>query len=430
MFQLGKDLKRLLGMASPDDRRDPALLELVPADMLAGQAREASDAAGRPSAADASAAWLDAARLWREHARRTGRRRSLERALECAGRAGSEAREPRARAASALERALVLMVEDDLFGGADLRGDAADALRDAAEEAGRGVLACRVAAAHARLAARSVGSTGEVRAAAALLDAALHELEAAPGRLDPWLKVDAAEVRLERAGLGFSAGLREACPALLDQAGRDLRGLIAACDADYAPITRARALAACGAGLSLLGEMAGRNESLEHGLGLIRAAGELFTPDHSPLDSAAVRAAEGAALLRLERATGADGLAEGAMRALLEAARATSGSGLRLGVEIAALRARLEIAAAVRAGDLIGLASLEARTRARLARGRAEEDPVAWALDQQTLAGVYRGYDRLGARGDRREATALAQSMAGEVLREQGFAELAEAALA
>lgn len=428
MFQLGRDLRRLLGLAGPEDRRDPALLELAPPETLAAQAQAQADAAGRPSAHDPAAGWREASRLWREHARRTGRRRSLERALETAGRARAAARDARAGAAADLELALTRLVEDDLYGGAIARAACAEALARAAGRAGRGVLAGRVAAAHARLAARQAAGGGEVRAAAALLDAALHELEAAPARLDPWLKVDAAELRLERAGLGFASGLREGCPLLLDQAGRDLRGLVERCDADYAPLTRARALAACGAGLSLLGELAGRTDSLDHGLGLIRAAAELFTPDHSPLDAAAIRAAEGAALLRLERATGADGLAEGAMRALLDAGRAAQGGGLRMGVEIAALRNRLEVSAAVRAGDLIGLAALEARTKARLARRRPGEDPVGWALDQQLMAGIYRGYDRMGARGDRREAITLAESAAAEVLAEHGFAELGEPA--
>lgn len=427
MFQLGKDLRRLLGLAGPEDRRDPALLELAPPETLAVQAQAEADGAGRPSAHDPAAGWREATRLWREHARRTGRRRSLERALEAAGRARAAARDGRAGAAADLELALTRLVEDDLYGGVAPRAACAEALSRAAERAGRGVLAGRVGAAHARLAARQAAGRGEARAAAALLDAALHELEAAPARLDPWLKVDAAELRLERAALGFATGLREGCPRLLDQAGRDLRGLVERCDADYAPLTRARALAACGAGLSLLGELAGSTESLDHGLGLIRAAAELFTADHSPLDAAAIRAAEGAALLRLERATGADGLAEGAMRALLDAGRAAQG-GLRMGVEIAALRNRLEVSASVRAGDLIGLAALEARTKARLARRRAGDDPVAWALDQQLMAGIYRGYDRLGVRGDRREAIALAEAAANEVLSEHGFAELGEPA--
>src|SRR5690606_31549624 len=133
-----------------------------------------------------AAGWLEAARLWREHARRTGCRRSLERALETAGRARAAARAGRPAATADLELALTRLVEDDLYGGERPRMACAEALARAAGAA-RGTLAARVAAAEARLGARMAANSAEVRAAAARMDVALRGLEAAPARLEPWL---------------------------------------------------------------------------------------------------------------------------------------------------------------------------------------------------------------------------------------------------
>ncbi len=88
--------------------------------------------------------------------------------------------------------------------------------------------------------------------ASALMDSALHDVSRRPD-----LAAEAAEVQLDRASLALEAGLLRGDTRLLDQAGRDLRAVVASASPEYRPVTRARALSLCAAGLSALAAMAG-----------------------------------------------------------------------------------------------------------------------------------------------------------------------------
>lgn len=420
MFELGKDLKRLVAGGGRTGVRDARLLELIPTELVARQAHaEAAAAARAPRPGEA---WRDVSRLWLEHARRTGAAASLEAAERAAERC-------LALGGGQLMRARAALMRHDLFGGPDALARAEAATDAAGGERLEPETAAQVAAFHARLKARRAqmrAEPDETRAAAALLDAALHglEIQATRRRRDPWLDADLIETRLERAGLAAFAGVRQRDPRLLDQAGRDLRLLADRTDGDFAPLTRARALAACGAGLATLGEMADRFDCVVQALELIEAALDLFTADHSPMDHAAILAARGAALVRLARLTDEDAALDNALASLERAGRLTTGRRLKLGAEIAVLATRLRIEAAEAAGDLLRLSEMEARARARLASGGAAADPLGWAADQLALAEVYAALERLGAEPSRRHAAALARAGALDVLDEEGMADL------
>src|SRR5690606_37051106 len=71
MFEFGRDIRRRLGGRDGIDP-DPRLLELAPPPVLMEQAR-----AVRPSSARDWRRFTERARLWAEHARRTGLSTSL-----------------------------------------------------------------------------------------------------------------------------------------------------------------------------------------------------------------------------------------------------------------------------------------------------------------------------------------------------------------
>ncbi|HEY0052175.1 MAG TPA: hypothetical protein VGB49_02050, partial [Caulobacteraceae bacterium] len=274
--------------------------------------------------------------------------------------------------------------------------------------------------------ARASGRRGEMLEAAALLDAALHGMEslARTGRL----RHDINETRLERAALGFGSGVRDREPRLLDQAGRDLRQLIEEGDEAYAPVTRARALTTCGAGMARLGGMAGKSDVLAQGVEMLEAAAELFPADHSPLDAARINAALGEALLKLRAAGGESALEDRGLRALRSAERATTGRGLKAAPAVSAAASRGEIEQAARDADLAALGGIEARLKRRLARRDAEADPAGWAADQLSLARLYTVRGDLLGRPEQRSAAVLALREAEEALREHGDAVLADEA--
>ena len=98
--------------------------------------------------------------------------------------------------------------------------------------------------------ARLSGDDGRLREAAAGMDAALQGLAGKD-------RIQGDDLRMERAGLALEIGVLRRDPSLLDQAGRELAELIDSASPDYRPLTRARALALCGTGLSVLATLAG-----------------------------------------------------------------------------------------------------------------------------------------------------------------------------
>jgi len=390
MFEFGRDLRKLFERARESD--DLGWVELIGADLVLAEARGQTTDAGRVSCARPHDAWLRASALWREHARRTGRMNSLDRAMTAAGDAANAGVTPRERMAGEAARAETLILGFDLFGGPGRLLEAGAALASAGA-AGAG--------AHARLKARRARLTGQAQAvldAGALLDAALT------GARGP----EADELRLERAALGLEAGLMRKDPRLLDQAGRDLRQLVESASPDYRPVTRARALALCGAGLKALAAMAGDRSASAQGQAMFEAAADQFTPDHSPLDWAAIQ------VLRAETEP---------LQALRQAVAATAEPGLMLGGLTRAALAEREAAAAEAVGDVAGLDRLAAETRRRLATA---QPPLDWAADQVAMAEIALARARLT--GSEPQGLRMTLVEAAETAREEGCLSLASRA--
>ncbi|MBU2270691.1 MAG: hypothetical protein KKE52_05260, partial [Alphaproteobacteria bacterium] len=165
MFEFGRDLRKLFEKARESD--DLGWLELIGADLVEAEARRETTDAGRVSCARPFDSWLRASALWREHARRTGRRESLSRAAKCASDAARHTTNPDETAAAAIESGEIHLLRFDLFGGPTaLTAALADAQSLTAE---RPATRSAAAALHARLCARRARMTGEPPA---LLDAA------------------------------------------------------------------------------------------------------------------------------------------------------------------------------------------------------------------------------------------------------------------
>jgi len=395
MFEFGKDLRRLFGRDR--DREDLGWLELIGVDLVEAEARRASIDAGRASCAKPDQAWLTAAALWRELAARTGRMDALDHADDAARDA-----EKAAHAAARLEearcaRAQGLLLRFDLYGGPALLDEAAELIaRDSGRQA--------TVAVHARLSARKARLDGRpvrLLEAAALLDLAVHGLA---GSADPL----AEAVRLDRAGLTLEAGIAQRDGRLLDQAGRDLFALVEACPAERRPLTRARALALSASGLSALAALADDAQARDQARALLEAAGDQFTPDHSPLDWCAVQLASVGGPARL---------------VAVEALCRSAGPGLILGALARERLAADRVAAAEAAGDPTALDAVQAELRRRLATPAA---PLDWAADQIGLARVALARARLcdSPAGE----TGLMLATAAEVATEEGCPLLARQA--
>ena len=254
MFEFGRDLRKLFTQARESE--DLSWLELIGVDLLAGEARQQTTDAGRVSCAKPHAAWLRASALWREHARRAGAADSLDRALKAAHDAARLSRSADETARATIERAQTLLLRFDLCGGPTVLDQAAEAVPGSAAPCRPATLAA-IAAVHARIRARQARLSDRPEAlmdAAALLDASIHGLKGRPAcELD--------DIRMDRAALALEAGVARRDPHLLDQAGRELQGLVQAASPDYRPLTRARALTLCGAGLSALAVLAEDNQA-------------------------------------------------------------------------------------------------------------------------------------------------------------------------
>ncbi|MGV8929435.1 MAG: hypothetical protein ACOH1E_06765 [Brevundimonas sp.] len=403
MFEFGRDLRKLFEKARESD--DLGWLELIGADLVATEAQSLCIEAGRVSCAHPFDAWMRASALWREHARRTGRRASLDRAAGAASDAARHTTTPDQTAAAAIESGEIHLLRFDLFGGPEkLTAAVADVQSLSAE---RPATRSSAAALHARLTARRARLSGEPSAmldAAALLDAALHGARTLPPTVGD-------DLRLDRAGLGLEAGVARRDGRLLDQAGRDLRALVESASPDYRPLTRARALALAGAGLMALARLAKNETATVQGQALFAAAADQFTADHSPLDWVAVQLAPGDADTPLSR--------------LIDAETLTREPGLILGALARERRLAAEAALAEAMGDVEGLTGLEAIVRRGLAEA-AGSQPLGWAADQIGMAHLALAKGRLTAIEPRAVGMMLAEAM--ETAREWGAPALVQRA--
>jgi len=405
MFEFGRDLRKLFDKAR--ECEDLGWVELIGADLLRNEARRESVDAGRVSCARPFETERRAAALWREHARRSGAADSLDRADRAAESLSRIATTDDQKALAAIERATVLLLRFDLCGDPRRLERAAEAL-EAAGRPRRSWIATETAMVHARIRARTArlsGDGGELLKASALMDAALH---AAQEQRLP----DADDLRLERAALALEVGVINRDGRLLDQAGRDLSALADSFSPDRRPLSRARVLALCGTGLSALAAAADHPEARAQGRLMFRAAAEQFTPDHSPLDWAAIQIAQ------------ADD--EASLMPLIQAEALTQGQALVIGALAREERLAREVALARDVGDTTGLDQLEARLRERLPHAGAA--PLDWAADQLGMARIGMARHALG--GARPDALALILMEAEEVAREMGVPALADRAIA
>jgi hypothetical protein len=404
MFEFGRDLRKLFEKARESE--DLGWLELVGADLVQIEARREGVDAGRVSAARPFDGWMRSSTLWREHARRTGSRISLERAGAAASDAARHTTSPDQTAAAAIESAAIHLLRFDLFGGpAALTAALSDVQSLTCE---RPATRSSAAALHARLCARRARLSGDTHAlldAGALLDAAVHDARALPPTV-------ADELRLDRAALSLEAGVTRRDPRMLDQAGRDLRALVEAASPDHRPLTRARALALAGAGMAALAVLARDDAAAAQGRALFDAAADQFTPDHSPLDWAAV----------LLAGTSKDT----PLLTLAQAEAQTREPGLLLGALVRERRLSAEVALAEALGDVTALNGLEAVVRRRLSEPLRVQ-PLDWAADQIGMAQLFRARARLTGVEARSVGLMLAEAM--ETAREMGAPALADRAV-
>ncbi|WP_298128156.1 hypothetical protein [Brevundimonas sp.] len=395
MFEFGRDLRRLFGRDR--DREDLGWLELVGVELLEAEARRASIDAGRTSCARPDQAWLTAAAVWRELAARTGATAALDAAEAAAGSAERASASGDRREEARCARAQALTLRFDLYGGPSLLDEAAALIEAASSRAATVAVHARIAARKARL----DGRAPRLLEAAALLDLAVHGLDGSPDPL-------AEAVRLDRAGLTLEAGVTQRDARLLDQAGRDLLALVEACPAERRPLSRARALTLSAAGLTALAALADDAAAREQGRALFEAATDQFTPDHSPLDWAAVQLAS--------QGTGARLVA-------VDAICRAAGPGLVLGALARERLTATRVAAAEAAGDPAALDAVAGELRRRVATPAA---PLDWAADQIGLARVAAARARLfdAPRGE----VGLMLASAADVAREVGAPVLAQVA--
>ncbi len=405
MFEFGKDLRRLFVQARESE--DLGWLELIGVDLLAQEARALTTEGGRVSCAQPSQTWRRASILWREHGRRGGRADSIARALTTAEDALDAARTEDDRARALLAAAQSHLARFDLFGDTSAIVRAAELTRQAAPKRLATLAACagvqaRIRARQARLSER----LNDRQDAAALMDQALHALS----RYNP---VDADDLRLDSAALALEAGILQRNPRLLDQAGRDLAAIVAASLPEQRPLTRARALALCGAGLSALATMANDDVAMQTGHAMFEAAADQFTPDHSPLDWVAIQIARGADLAT-------------PIAPIRQAVALTSGTGTLLGALATDLLVSREIADAEALADLDELDRIEVRIRRRLTERRETLSALDWAVDQIAMARLMIARsDLLGSDPDQ---AAFVLSEAAEAARDHGAPVLADRA--
>ena len=405
MFEFGRDIRKLFGEARDSD--DLGWLELIGVDLLAIEARALTTDGGRVSCRHPARTWLRASALWREHARRTGHRDSIRKALVTADDSFKAATNEDEQARAGLSRAMALLTSFDLFGDSDALDEATASARETSPR--RLATLASSAGVHARIRARQarLSETNADRLdAAALMDAALHAMV----KHSP---TEADDLRLDNAALALEGGIVQRDPRLLDQAGRDLKALVESSSPDTRPLTRARALALCGAGLSALAAMADDAGAIEAGHAMFEAAADQFTPDHSPMDWVAIQVARA-----VDPAT--------PIEPLMQAEALTSGHGTILsGLALDLLIAR-EIERALDGGDLMALTRIETRTRRRLAERVGPPSAVEWAIDQIAMARVT--IARAQLMGTEPDQAAFVLSEAAEAARDHGVPVLADRA--
>lgn len=431
MFEFGRELKRLFESDAPPrdglTGGDSALLEVLDIDLLRSECRAADIAAGRISAKEPHQRRLEAARIWRELARRTGDAAALRNATLGAERAVKgfkSANKSKTWAAARCEQALSAMLGAELYGDDALNAAAETALKDVIAAAPSSPSAAMAAGQLARLQARGTLGSGDydgVCRAAAAFERPIAALSAHL-RTRGATKSLVAELRCERAELLIVCGGRLRDARLLEQAIAELDGLIEHLDAAYEPLawTRVqilRAVARVG-----VGETGGRIEEIAEAVEILVRALDALTPDHSPLDWARLQQALATALQALGEASETDRAFDHALSCYERALWATRRQpALILRAVLAQDRANCLARRAEMAADPGLLDQAIEDLRRDLSRLSPDSDPVGWAIAQVDLAQLYAArFALLGGDGDR-GAAGMALTTAIEVFGEHGL---------
>ncbi len=437
MFEFGREFRRLFKAEAFKDGLtggDASLLELLDLDLLRVEGRAADVAAGRISAKDRPQRYLEAARVWREIARRTGDVACLRKAASAAEQAAAGFdREHRlaAWASARCEQAGIGLLGADLVGDDGLNAAAAVALEQAQAAAG-GVTAALAAVGRACVEARAlraIGNLSQALAAAARFDIPILELEG-HGRRRAAGRLLAAQARVERAEFLAACGTRLKEPMPLRMAIDGAKLAAKRLDPAYEPLSWVRAEAVRWASEAALAALDIDIAAIAKAVNGLVAALETVNRDQSPLDWASLQAALAGALQMLGEATDSDGAfgqAAGAYsRVLVVIDRLPSLPGR---AEVVYQRALCLARRAELAADLKGLRRAENELRAELAAGNPNKDPVGWAVRQLSLASLHEARATISGRdrGDRQRA-ALGLAMALEVFKEHGQRSLADEA--
>jgi tetratricopeptide (TPR) repeat protein len=429
-----EELKRLFTTDAPPrdglTGGDASLLDVLDLGLLRSEARAADIAAGRISAKDPNQRRLEAARVWRELARRTGDPVALRNAALGAEKAvqGFKA-EGRAKAwaAARCEQAMSAMLGAELFGDEGLNAAAEIALNDAAAAGPGGACAAIAAGQLARLKAQTLFKDGgyeAVKVAAAAFDAPIAAL-ATHLRSKAVSKALLADLRCQRAELIMSAAARLSDGRLYEQAIGELDRLAGRLDTAYEPLARARALALAASARVGLGRILGRIEDVAEGVEMLVAAIDQVTPDHSPLDWARLQYALAHALQALGEGSETDRAFEHALSCYQRALWVTRDQpalalrALLSQDQARCLARRAELAAEPELLDeaiLLLLQDLQS-----IHPGR---DPVGWAIVQVNLAQLYAARLDLDGGDKDRAAASLALTAAIEVFGEHGLRSL------
>jgi hypothetical protein len=435
-----EELKRLFASAAPArdglTRGDSAILEVLDLGLLRSEARAADIAAGRISAKDPPQRRLEAARVWRELARRTGDPAALRKAAQGAEKAAAAfkaAGRNKAWAAARCEQAMCAMLGVELYGDEGLHAAADLVLAEAVAAAPNSPGAALASAQLARLKARVVLMEGPYEAVMAVASS----FDGPIGRLAPHLRSRAlskgtlADIRCARAELLIAAAARLSDVRLYAQAQAEMDALAADLDGAYEPLARARTLALAAAARAGAGRLADRIEDVAEAVDLLTAAIDGISPDHSPLDWARLQHVLARTLQDLGEESQADLAFEQALAAYRRA--------LRVVRDKPALALRAEVSRR-HAGCLARRAALAADPKLvdqavdqllRELRGlHPGRDPVGWAVAQVNLAQLYAARRDLGGGDHDRAAAALALSSAIEVFDEHGLLPLIDDATA
>ena len=438
MFEFSREWKRLPSADGPRDGLtggDVSLLEILDLRLLRAETKAGDIAAGRISARDPSQRRLDAARIWRELARRTGDVVALRRAAESAEKAAEAfKREGRTRgwAAARCEQAEAAMLGADLFGDDGLNAAAETALREVRKAAPMSAVAAVAWGRLARLQSRQVLASPDMKDVSAAVAAFEPAILALEGHLRARSvgKSEVARLRCDRAEFLIAAAARLKDVRLYRDAIVTLDKLAGRLDPAYEPLTWARVRELSGGARAAVGELHGHVEDIAQGIELITEALEAAGPGHSPLDWARAQQALALGLQSLGEATETDRAFEHALGAYARGLRAAGDEpALALRVALAHNRAGCLARRAELAADPSLLDEAVDALKGELAALSPARNPVGWAVAQLNLARLYEARSALPFHhGDERESALLALSAALDVFGEHGLRSLSDQA--